>query len=35
VRSYVATARKHDVNPVVAPRHLFEGNPWLPASTPS
>jgi hypothetical protein len=33
VRSYVATARKHGVNPLVALRRLFEGNPWLPAPT--
>jgi transposase len=31
VRSYVATARKHQVNPLHALRQLFQGNPWLPA----
>jgi transposase len=31
VRSYVATARKHGVNPLVALRRLFEGDPWMPA----
>jgi transposase len=30
VRSYVATARKHGINPLVALRRLFEGDPWLP-----
>jgi transposase len=34
VRSYVATARKHAVNPLVALRRLFEGNPWMPAPAP-
>jgi transposase len=34
VRSYVATARKHGVNPLAALRRLFEGNPWLPAPAP-
>jgi len=34
VRSYIATARKHGVNPFVALRRLFEGDPWLPAPTP-
>jgi hypothetical protein len=27
VRSYVSTARKHGINPLVALRRLFEGNP--------
>jgi transposase len=34
VRSYVATARKHGVNPLVALRRLFEGDPWMPAPAP-
>jgi transposase len=34
VRSYVATARKHSVNPLVALRRLFEGNPWMPTPAP-
>jgi transposase len=34
VRSYVATARKHGVNPLAALRRLFEGDPWLPAPAP-
>lgn len=34
VRSYVATARKHGVNPLAALRRLFEGNPWMPAPAP-
>jgi transposase len=35
VRSYVATARKHGINPLIALRRLFEGNPWMPAPAPS
>jgi len=31
VRSYISTARKHDLNPLTALRQLFEGHPWLPA----
>jgi transposase len=31
VRSYISTARKHGINPLVALRRLFEGDPWLPA----
>jgi transposase len=31
VRSYVATARKHGVNPLAALRRLFSGDPWMPA----
>ena len=31
VRSYVATARKHGINPLAALRRLFEGDPWMPA----
>jgi transposase len=34
VRSYLATTRKHGVNPLAALRQLFEGHPWLPASAP-
>jgi hypothetical protein len=34
VRSYVATARKHCVNPLVALRRLFEGDPWMPTPAP-
>jgi len=34
VRSYVATARKHGINPLVALRRLFEGDPWLPTAAP-
>ncbi len=34
VRSYVATARKHGINPLVALRQLFEGDPWLPTPAP-
>jgi transposase len=35
VRSYISTARKHGVNPLVALRRLFEGDPWMPAPAPS
>jgi transposase len=31
VRSYVATARKQGMNPLVVLRQLFEGRPWRPA----
>ena len=34
LRSYVATARKHGVNPLVVLRQLFAGHPWLPAPAP-
>jgi transposase len=34
VRSYVATARKHGINPLAALRRLFEGDPWLPTPAP-
>jgi transposase len=34
VRSYMATARKHGVNPLAALRRLFEGDPWIPAPAP-
>jgi transposase len=33
VRSYVAAARKHRMNPLVVLRRLFEGAPGLPATT--
>jgi transposase len=31
LRGYVATARKHGMNPLVVLRQLFAGHPWLPA----
>jgi len=31
LRSYVSTARKQGMNPLVVLRQLFEGHPWLPA----
>jgi transposase len=34
LRSYLATARKHGMNPLAALRQLFEGHAWLPASAP-
>ncbi len=34
VRSYISTARKHGINPLVALRRLFEGDPWLPTPAP-
>jgi transposase len=34
VRSYISTARKHGINPLVALRRLFEGDPWMPAPAP-
>jgi transposase len=34
LRSYLATARKHRMNPLAVLRQLFEGHPWLPASAP-
>ena len=34
LRSYLATARKQQMNPLVVLRQLFEGDPWLPAPTP-
>jgi hypothetical protein len=34
VRSYVATAHKHGISPLVALRRLFEGDPWLPTPAP-
>ncbi len=33
LRSYLATARKQQANPLVVLRQLFEGDPWLPAPT--
>ena len=30
VRSYIATARKHGINPLTVLRDLFAGNPWMP-----
>lgn len=33
VRSYIATARKHDVNILEALRDAFDGDPWLPPAT--
>jgi hypothetical protein len=35
LRSYVSTARKQGMNPLVALRQLFEGHPWLPAPAES
>jgi transposase len=32
LRSYVSTARKQDMNPLVVLRQLFEAHPWLPAT---
>jgi transposase len=34
VRSYISTARKHSMNPLVALRRLFEVDPWLPTPPP-
>jgi hypothetical protein len=34
LRSYLATARKHRMNPLAVLCQLFEGHPWLPASPP-
>jgi transposase len=31
LRSYVATARKHQMNPLAVLRQLFQGHPWLPS----
>jgi transposase len=33
LRSYIATAHKHGHNPLAVLCQLYEGNPWLPAST--
>jgi transposase len=35
LRSYVSTARKQGMNPLVVLRQLFEARPWLPATTAS
>jgi transposase len=32
-RSYIATARKHGVNPLDALRQAFTGTPWMPPTT--
>jgi hypothetical protein len=34
LHSYVATARKHGMNPLAVLRQLFEGHPWLPVPGP-
>jgi transposase len=34
LRSYVATARKHGMNPLVVLCQLFAGRPWRPAPAP-
>jgi transposase len=34
IRSYVATARKHGMNPLAVLGQLFQGRPWLPAPAP-
>jgi len=34
LRSYVATARMHGMNPLAVLGQLFEGRPWLPAPAP-
>jgi transposase len=34
LRSYLATARKHGMNPLVVLCQLFAGRPWLPAPAP-
>jgi hypothetical protein len=33
LRSYLLTARKYGLNPLAALGLLFEGTPWLPATT--
>jgi transposase len=35
LRSYISTARKHQMNPLAVLHQLFEGNPWLPATAGS
>lgn len=30
IRSYISTARKHDINVLDALRQAFDGNPWTP-----
>ena len=34
LRSYLATARKHGMNPLVVLWQLFQGQAWLPAPAP-
>jgi hypothetical protein len=34
LRSYLSTARKQGLNPLVVLRQLFEGRPWLPTPAP-
>jgi hypothetical protein len=34
-RSYISTARKHDVNVLDALRQAFDGNPWTPPAAPA
>jgi transposase len=34
LRSYVSTARKQGLNPLVVLRQLFQGRPWLPTPAP-
>jgi transposase/uncharacterized coiled-coil protein SlyX len=34
LRSYLATARKHGMNPLAVLGQLFQGRPWLPAPAP-
>jgi transposase len=33
IRSYIATARKHETNLFHALRQAFEGDPWIPTAT--
>jgi transposase len=33
VRSYLDTARRHDIHPLDAIRDALAGNPWMPAQT--
>jgi transposase len=35
LRSYISTARKQAMNPLIVLRQLFQGQPWLPASAKS
>ncbi len=35
VRSYLSTARKHGLTPMAVLRQLFEGNAWLPTTSPA
>jgi transposase len=34
-RSYISTARKHDVNVLDALRQAFDGNAWTPPAAPA